>query len=94
MKDTSDTIQIPSRVPHFLNVTFDGPQLSSTGGLALLSLIYAKLGLIGKAALKTPRTSLLKTAVLVRRTQRTVSWRLPMRNAREHIWRKLYACLA
>lgn len=49
---------------------------------------------LGKATVETLRASLLKTAVLVRRTQRTVSWRLPMRNAREHIWRKLYACLA
>jgi len=49
---------------------------------------------LGKSTVETLRSVLLKTAVLVRRTQRNVTWRLPMRNARESTWRRLYNCLA
>ena len=45
MKYTHDTLQFPSRVSHKLGVTFDAPRLSSNGGLALLSLMDAALGL-------------------------------------------------
>ena len=49
---------------------------------------------LAKASVETLRAKLLKTAVLVRRTQRSVTWRLPMHNPYEWAWRRLYARLA
>lgn len=49
---------------------------------------------LAKASVETLRAKLLKTAVLVRRTQRRVTWRLPMHNPYEWAWRRLYARLA